>query len=91
MNQIMGQLRANYVDRPIVPLYNEIPKEVNIEQPIDNESIYEFKKVDEPKSKTIDIQTDFRDNEAQTDPFSREIIKKGNDPEVLRIKNLVWG
>jgi len=45
----------------------------------------------EPLSRAVDIQTDFRENEAQTDPFSREYLKRGSDPEVLRIKNLVWG
>jgi len=85
-------LRANYFTRPILPIYNnEIPREVDIDLPKDNQSELDIHQQAEPASKAVDIQTDFRENEAQTDPFSRDYIKKGSDPEVLRIKNLVWG
>lgn len=93
MNQVIGPLRANYFTRPILPIYNnEIPREVDIDLPKDNQSDHlDVHAAAEPATKSMDIQTDFRENEAQTDPFSRDYIKKGNDPEVLRIKNLVWG
>lgn len=75
-----------------MPIYsNEVPKEVDIDLPRDNQSEIDVKQEAEPHARNIDIQTDFRENEAQTDPFSRDYVKKGNDPEILRIKNLVWG
>jgi hypothetical protein len=50
-------------------------------------------KVDEPKSKTIEIQTVFRESEAQTDPFTPEYVENRTNgiPEVLTIKDLMYG
>ena len=45
--------------------------------------------VEEPKTKTAEVQTIFRDSEAQTNPYTPEyIIDKENVPEVLSIANL---
>ena len=45
--------------------------------------------VEEPKTKTQEVQTIFRDGEAQTNPYTPEyIIDKDNVPEVLSIANL---
>jgi len=33
---------------------------------------------DEPKSKAVEIQTDYRDSETQTNPFSPEIVIENN-------------
>lgn len=45
--------------------------------------------VEEPKTKTQEVQTIFRDGEAQTNPYTPEyIIDKENVPEVLSIANL---
>lgn len=49
--------------------------------------------MEQPKSKTIEIQTMFRESEAQTDPFSPEyVVDKDNaNLEVLQIKDLFYG
>ena len=48
--------------------------------------------VEEPKTKTAEVQTIFRDSEAQTNPYSPEyIIDKENVPEVLSIANFMFG
>lgn len=42
--------------------------------------------MEEPKTKTAEVQTIFRESEAQTNPFTPEyIIDKENVPEVLSI------
>jgi Cilia- and flagella-associated protein 91 len=50
-------------------------------------------KHDEPKAKTVEIQTIFRESEAQTDPYTPEYVENHADgvPEVLSIKDLVYG
>jgi hypothetical protein len=50
-------------------------------------------KQDEPKAKTVEIQTIFRESEAQTDPYTPEYAEDHTNgiPEVLGIKDLVYG
>jgi hypothetical protein len=49
-------------------------------------------KVEEPKTKTAEVQTVYRESEAQTNPYTPEyIIDKENVPEVLSIANLRFG
>ena len=48
---------------------------------------------DESRAVTIAIQTDYRESEAQTDPYSPEFVLKDGEeaePEVLRLANLKW-
>lgn len=48
---------------------------------------------DEPKSKAVEIQTDYRDSETQTNPFSPEIVIENNGqyPEIYSIFHLKFG
>jgi hypothetical protein len=40
----------------------------------------------------VEIQTDYRESSAQTDPYSpEEIYREGERPEVLMLKNLKYG
>jgi hypothetical protein len=46
-------------------------------------------RIDEPKTKVAEVQTMFRESEAQTNPYTPDyIIDKENVPEVLSIANL---
>ncbi|NXI31005.1 CFA91 protein, partial [Sterrhoptilus dennistouni] len=41
---------------------------------------------------TLEIQTDYRDGEAQTDPYSPQyIVRSGSVPEILALATLTWG
>ncbi|NXB79003.1 CFA91 protein, partial [Donacobius atricapilla] len=41
---------------------------------------------------TLGTQTDYRDGEAQTDPYSPEyIVRSGSVPEILTLATLTWG
>jgi hypothetical protein len=45
-----------------------------------------------PKTKTVQIQTDYRESEAQTDPYTPEyVVRPGSQPEVLTIATLSYG
>jgi len=47
---------------------------------------------EEPRTKNAEVQTVYRDGQAQTDPYSPETILESNDiPEVLSIKNFEFG
>ncbi|NXR08029.1 CFA91 protein, partial [Semnornis frantzii] len=40
---------------------------------------------------TVGTQTDYRDGEAQTDPYSPEYVVLGSIPELLTLATLTWG
>jgi len=43
-------------------------------------------------SRTVGIQTDYRESEAQTDPYTPDyVVPEGTDPEVLALAGLRWG
>ena len=45
-----------------------------------------------PLTKTIQTQTDYRDGEAQTDPYSPEyVVRPGSQPELLTLATLSYG
>ncbi|XP_039913111.1 cilia- and flagella-associated protein 91 [Hirundo rustica] len=42
--------------------------------------------------RTLGTQTDYRDGEAQTDPYSPEyVVRSGSVPEILTLATLTWG
>ena len=45
-----------------------------------------------PLTKTIETQTDYRDSEAQTDPYTPEyVVRPGEAPELLTLATLSFG
>ena len=45
-----------------------------------------------PGLRTIGIQTDYRDSEAQTDPYSPDfVVRPKENPELLMLNSLKWG
>jgi hypothetical protein len=45
-----------------------------------------------PLVKTIQTQTDYREQEAQTDPYTPEyVVRPGSQPELLTLATLSWG
>ena len=45
-----------------------------------------------PPTKTIETQTDYRDSEAQTDPYTPEyVVRPGSQPELLTLATLSYG
>lgn len=44
---------------------------------------------EESKTKTVEIQTDYRESEAQTDPYSPEyVITDGGNPEIVHLADM---
>ena len=45
-----------------------------------------------PPNKTVETQTDYRDSEAQTDPYTPEyVVRPGSQPELLTLATLSHG
>ena len=45
-----------------------------------------------PATRTVFVQTDYRDSEAQTDPYTPEyVIRPGSQPELLTLATLSYG
>ena len=45
-----------------------------------------------PRTRTVMVQTDYRDSEAQTDPYSPEyVVRPGSQPELLTLTSLTYG
>ena len=43
-------------------------------------------------ARSVGTQTDYRDSEAQTDPYTPEyVIRPGEQPELLTLTKLTWG
>lgn len=45
-----------------------------------------------PATRTVEVQTDYRDSETQTDPYTPEyVVKPGSQPELLTLSSLLFG
>ena len=45
-----------------------------------------------PLTRTVHVQTDYRDSETQTDPYSPEyVVQPGSQPELLTLATLCYG
>lgn len=88
---VQGQFRHKYFKRPIIPVLQSVPPEIIMQIP--EERIESAKiPIEEPKTKTAEVQTIFRESEAQTDPYSPEIqLDPQNVPEVASIKHYKYG
>ena len=43
-------------------------------------------------TRTVYVQTDYRDSETQTDPYTPQyVVKPGEQPELLALASLSWG
>ncbi|XP_012585256.1 PREDICTED: protein MAATS1 [Condylura cristata] len=93
--QVTGKNRYKYFERPLLPFYEQIPFSVVFSET--NAESYTF-----PPSPaqyppilmktSVGTQTDYRDAEAQTDPYSPEyVICQDSIPELLTLATLTWG
>lgn len=45
-----------------------------------------------PATRDVEIQTDYRDGETQTDPYTPEyVVRPGSQPELLTLSSLLYG
>ena len=92
---VRGSDRYKFFRRPIIPFLQQIPPEVLLatarhdplagpEAPVE--------RAPTPLTKTVEVQTDYRDSEAQTDPYTPEyVVRPGSAPELLTLATLSFG
>ncbi|CAK6441685.1 unnamed protein product [Pipistrellus nathusii] len=92
---VTGKNRYKYFERPFLPYYQETPPHVVLASTISE--TYTFppassKHQPSPSKHPVGTQTDFRDSEAQTDPYSPEyVVCQDSIPELLTLATLTWG
>ncbi|XP_025100733.1 cilia- and flagella-associated protein 91-like [Pomacea canaliculata] len=94
--EVSGRQRYRYFKRPIIPFLQQIPPEVLLatarQDPLAGLSEMIAERPPTPAIRTICTQTDYRDSEAQTDPYSPEyVVRPGSAPELLTLATLSYG
>lgn len=90
-SEVGGMLRFKYFRRPMVPYLQSVAPDVLLarEQAATQQNT---EHVQEPLSKNIGTQSDYRESEAQTDPYTPDYtVRPGSAPELLTLVSLAWG
>jgi hypothetical protein len=96
-SEMVGTQRVKFFKRPMVPYLNTVPPEVIFAPaPSTSQGHHQTAQPVEgppPLSKTVEIQTDYRESETQTNPYTPDYIINPNapEPEVLSIANMGFG
>ncbi|KAI0230091.1 Cilia- and flagella-associated protein 91 [Lamellibrachia satsuma] len=96
---VSGPNWYKFFTRPIIPYMQQVPPDVVLasgrQDPLTAAAVLEEEmtaKEQAPKHRTICTQTDYRDESAQTDPYSPDyVIKPGVQPELLTLATLSYG
>lgn len=90
---VTGTFRHQYFKRPMIPVLQSVPPEVVMEIPEERIQNAKYEEEEEePKSKAVEIQTDYRESQTQTDPYTPNfIVERGRTPEVMAIEHLKFG
>ncbi|KAL5020064.1 hypothetical protein ScPMuIL_002956 [Solemya velum] len=87
--------RFKFFKRPIIPFLQQIPPEVLLATARQDTLTLDQMQVERaptPLTRTVEIQTDYRDSEAQTDPYTPEyVVRPGSAPELLTLATLSYG
>ncbi|XP_063812931.1 cilia- and flagella-associated protein 91 [Pseudophryne corroboree] len=88
---VTGRNRYKYSERPLIPFSQPVPPNVLLAISRAEHSPRP-ERAATPLVRTVGMQTDYRDSEAQTDPYSPEfVVRPGSVPELLMLANLTWG
>lgn len=86
---VAGAPRYKYFRRPIMPRMSAVPPNILLAPTNDNNPMMPVEEIPEPLVKTVEVQTMYRESEAQTNPYTPDyVIAEGHDPEVLLIKHM---
>jgi len=94
LGAVSGANRFKYFKTPSVPTLRTVPPDVLLS--IDHAPSKQIQHTvgPEPVAKTVGTQSDFRESEAQTDPFTPDYIQPDpnrEQPELLELSELTWG
>ncbi|XP_076457468.1 cilia- and flagella-associated protein 91-like [Babylonia areolata] len=94
--EVSGRNRYKYFRRPIIPFLQQVPPEVLLatsrQDPLAGAEQVAVERAPTPLIKTVQTQTDYRDSEAQTEPYTPEyVVRPGSAPELLTLATLSYG
>lgn len=88
---VSGSSRYKYFRRPIMPRMNPVPPQVLLAPTAAIDPMIPTEVQPEPTLKTVEVQTMYRESEAQTNPYTPEYnVAEGHDPEILLLKDLTF-
>ncbi|XP_006167704.1 cilia- and flagella-associated protein 91-like [Tupaia chinensis] len=93
--EVTGKNRYKYFDRPFLPFHQQMP--FNVLFAVTKTEPYSFPPASTkcppiPSKCTVGTQTDYRDADVQTDPYSPEyVVCQDSIPELLTLATLTWG
>ncbi|XP_070832333.1 cilia- and flagella-associated protein 91 [Chaetodon trifascialis] len=91
---VTGADRWKYFKRPLIPFAQHVPPVVIFTLPKEDFTSTGGNNAEQqPAHITVGVQTDYRESEAQTDPYSPEyVVRPGATPsELLQLAALTWG
>lgn len=92
LGAVSGGNRFRYFRTPAVPTLRTVPPEVLLSvEPAQQVQRQEVEA--EPLAKTVATQSDYRESETQTVPFTPDGVEPegGEQPELIHLRDLVWG
>ncbi|XP_074783836.1 cilia- and flagella-associated protein 91 [Athene noctua] len=93
--EVSGRNRYKYFARPLIPSNKLLPLNTAYTMEKTEACVHSAARdsnVFGPKLRNLGTQTDYRDGEAQTDPYSPEyVVPSGSVPELLTLATLTWG
>ncbi|XP_022103155.1 cilia- and flagella-associated protein 91-like isoform X1 [Acanthaster planci] len=95
-HDVGGQDRYKFFRRPIIPFLQQVPPEVVLHtsklDPFGQQEQVMMERSPTPLTRTVDVQTDYRESETQTDPYTPEyVVRPGSQPELLTLATLSYG
>ena len=93
LGAVSGANRYRYFRTPAVPTLRTVPPEVLLSvEPVQNVAM-QAQAEPEPFTKTVGTQSDYRESETQTVPYTPDAIEPqdGSQPELIHLRDLVWG
>ncbi|XP_016306325.1 protein MAATS1 [Sinocyclocheilus anshuiensis] len=93
---VTGMDRWKFFERPLIPFAQQIPPDVVFALPrsdLLSASDGDEKQSPTPFQRSVGVQTDYRESETQTDPFTPDYaVRPGTaPPELLTLATLTWG
>ncbi|KAK2905285.1 hypothetical protein QQF64_033558 [Cirrhinus molitorella] len=93
---VTGTDRWKFFKRPLIPFAQQIPPDVVFALPksdLLSASDEDEKRSPTPFQRSVGVQTDYRESETQTDPFTPDyVVRPGTaPPELLTLATLTWG
>lgn len=86
---VSGTARYKYFRRPVMPKLNAVPPQILLAPTAAADPMVPIEVVPEPLLKTVEVQTMYRESEAQTIPYTPNFtIADGMEPEILLLQGL---